>query len=66
MNNSVDSQKQDSTHNEFADLQKCLTEEKFEQLKIISPTRIVKLFHEYQNALMKDNVDLTCELDELH
>ena len=60
MNNSVDSKKQDSTHNEFADLQKCLTEEQLEQLKIISPTRIVKLFNEYQNALMKDNVELTC------
>ena len=59
-NNSKDSQKQDSTHNEFADLQKCLTEKQFEQLKIKSCTRIVKLFNEYQNVLMKDNVELTC------
>ena len=32
-NNSEDSQKQDSTHNEFADLQNYLTEEQFEQLQ---------------------------------
>ena len=51
---------QDSTHKIFADLQKCLTEEQLEQLlKIKSCTRIVQLFNEYQNVLVKDNVELT-------
>ena len=59
-NNSEDSQKQDSTHNEFADLQKCLTEEQFEQLLKVKSRTIVMLFNEFQNVLMKDNVDLTC------
>ena len=60
-NNSKDSQKQISTHNKFADLQKCLTEEQFQQLlKIKSCTRKVQLFNEYQNVLINNNVEITC------